>query len=107
MLKCLDRTGHRLICLYGEGWRPFTINFTAWIRRNKRIINAALKEFARSGYEKASTNEIVQEAGIAKGSLFNYFNNKKELYFFILEYVAKVIERIYAEVDWEEADFFA
>lgn len=75
--------------------------------KQERIINAALKEFARNGYDKASTNEIVKEAEIAKGSLFSYFNNKKELYLFILDYVAKVIEQIYAEVDWQEADFFA
>ncbi len=75
--------------------------------KQERIINAAFKEFARNGYEKASTNEIVKEAEISKGSLFNYFKSKKELYLFLLEYVAKVIEQIYDEVDWHEADFFA
>jgi len=75
--------------------------------KQERIINAALKEFAGNGYNKASTNEIVKEAEISKGSLFSYFNNKKELYLFMLDYVAKVIEQIYAEVDWNEADFFA
>lgn len=74
--------------------------------KQERIINAALKEFARSGYEKASTNEIVREADISKGSLFHYFNNKKELYLFLLDYVAKVIEKIYSEVDWDERDLF-
>jgi len=75
--------------------------------KQERIINAALKEFASNGYGKASTNEIIKEAGISKGSLFNYFNNKKELYLFLLDYVAKVIEKIYAEVNWNEPDFFA
>ena len=74
--------------------------------KQERIINAALKEFARNGYARASTNEIIKQAGISKGSLFNYFNNKKELYLFLLDYVAKVIEQIYAEVDWNEPDFF-
>lgn len=74
--------------------------------KQERIINAALKEFARNGYEKASTNEIVEEAGISKGSLFNYFNSKKELYMFLLDYVAEMIEKIYAQVDWNETDFF-
>jgi TetR/AcrR family transcriptional regulator len=74
--------------------------------KQERIINAALKEFARSGYEKASTNEIVREADISKGSLFHYFNNKKELYLFLLDYVATVIDMIYEEVDWDETDLF-
>ncbi|MDW7677927.1 MAG: TetR/AcrR family transcriptional regulator, partial [Bacillota bacterium] len=74
--------------------------------KQERIINAALKEFARSGYEKASTNEIVREADISKGSLFHYFNSKKELYLFLLDYAATVIEKIYEEVDWNETDLF-
>ena len=36
-------------------------------------------EFAQSGFEKASTNEIVKRSNISKGSLFNYFNSKKDL----------------------------
>jgi TetR/AcrR family transcriptional regulator len=75
--------------------------------KQERIINAALKEFAGNGYNKASTNEIVKEAEISKGSLFSYFNNKKELYLFLLDYVTRVIEQIYNEVDWQERDFFA
>ena len=75
-------------------------------KKQERIINAALKEFAKNGYHKASTNEIVKEAEISKGSLFNYFNNKKDLFLFLLDHVAKVIEQIYSEVDWNEPDFF-
>lgn len=74
--------------------------------KKERIINAALKEFAQNGYEKASTNEIIKEAEIAKGSLFNYFNSKKELYLFLLDYVTKIIEEIYSKVDWNETDLF-
>lgn len=74
--------------------------------KRERIINAALKEFARNGFEKASTNEIIKEADISKGSLFNYFNSKKELYLFIFDYVIEVINKIYEEVDWCETDIF-
>ncbi|WP_434509960.1 TetR/AcrR family transcriptional regulator [Desulfitobacterium sp. AusDCA] len=74
--------------------------------KRERIINAALKEFTRSGYERASTNEIIKEANIAKGSLFSYFNNKKELYLFLLDYLLEIIDKIYAEVDWNETDLF-
>ncbi|MDO0822718.1 TetR/AcrR family transcriptional regulator [Desulfosporosinus nitroreducens] len=74
--------------------------------KRERIINAALKEFVRNGFEKASTNEIIKEAEISKGSLFNYFNSKKELYLFLLDYVVEVIDKIYAEVDWNETELF-
>lgn len=75
-------------------------------QKQERIINAALKEFAQNGYEKASTNEIIKEAEISKGSLFNYFNNKKGLYIFLLDYVVEVIDKIYDEVDWNKRDLF-
>jgi len=74
--------------------------------KQKRIINAAIKEFVENGYEKASTNEIIKEAGISKGSLFNYFNSKKELYLFLFEYVGKIVDKIYDEIDLNETDFF-
>ena len=75
-------------------------------KKQERIINAALKEFVRNGYEKASTNEIIKEAEISKGSLFSYFNSKKELYLFLFEYVVEIIDKIYDEVDWNETDLF-
>jgi AcrR family transcriptional regulator len=70
--------------------------------KRERIINAALKEFALNGYERASTNEIIKEAEISKGSLFNYFNSKKELYLFLLDYVVEIIDEIYEEIDLNE-----
>lgn len=56
------------------------------MEKQARIINAAMKEFVKSGYDKASTNKIVKEANISKGSLFNYFHSKKELYLYLIEY---------------------
>lgn len=74
--------------------------------KKERIMNAAMREFARSGYERASTNEIIKEAGIAKGSLFVYFKNKKELYLFLCDYMTEIINKIYDEIDLNETDIF-
>jgi AcrR family transcriptional regulator len=72
-----------------------------------RIINAASKEFAQKGYDNASTNEIVKEAGISKGLLFHYFNNKKGLYLFIFDYLQEMFrEKIYENINWNEKDLF-
>lgn len=57
------------------------------IDKRNRIINAGLSEFAQYSYNEASTNRIVKKAYISKGSLFKYFINKKDLYFYILDYV--------------------
>ena len=55
--------------------------------KRNRIINAGLSEFAQHSYNEASTNSIVKKASIGKGSLFKYFINKEDLYFYILDYV--------------------
>ncbi|MEH7272027.1 TetR/AcrR family transcriptional regulator [Neobacillus vireti] len=75
--------------------------------KQDRIINAAIKEFAQKGYDNASTNEIVKEAGISKGLLFHYFKNKKQLFFFLFDYCYNVVaDEFYQKVDLTERDFF-
>jgi len=54
--------------------------------KKTRIINAAMEEFAEKGFKRASTNAIVERAGIGKGMLFYYFGSKDELFDFLVEY---------------------
>ena len=74
--------------------------------KQKQIINAAIKEFVRNGFEKVSTNEIVKRANISKGSLFNYFNSKKDLYLYLIGYSSKAIVNLNEEIDLSETDLF-
>jgi TetR/AcrR family fatty acid metabolism transcriptional regulator len=51
-------------------------------RRNmkrKRIMQAALRIFSQKGYSPTALDEIAQEAGIAKGTLYLYFKDKEDL----------------------------
>ncbi|WP_246289268.1 TetR/AcrR family transcriptional regulator, partial [Bacillus haikouensis] len=80
--------------------------FNLNIDKQERIINAAMQEFVKAGFEKASTNEIVKEAQISKGSLFNYFRNKKDLYIFLIENAVNILEQIYDQIDLNERDLF-
>ncbi|SDR01646.1 TetR/AcrR family transcriptional regulator [Virgibacillus salinus] len=74
--------------------------------KQQRIINAALKEFAENGYEKASTNRIVKSAGIGKGMLFYYFKNKKALYHYLTDYTLDIVKNEYLTlIDTTEPDF--
>jgi TetR/AcrR family transcriptional regulator len=76
--------------------------------KKDRIINAAIKEFALKGYDRASTNEIVKDAGISKGLLFHYFKNKKQLYLFLFDYCYEIItDEFYEKINFTETDFFA
>ena len=48
---------------------------------NKRelLLNAALKLFVDNGFHGTATSKIAQEAGVANGTLFQYFKTKDEL----------------------------
>lgn len=75
--------------------------------KQDRMINAALKVFALKGYEHASTDDIVREAGISKGLLFHYFISKLGLYTFIYDYsVRYLMLELSTGVTKEEADYF-
>ena len=53
-------------------------------RTKERILEAALQLFREKGIEGTTTKEISKKAGIAEGTLFNYFKTKEDLalYFF-------------------------
>ncbi|MDO4293942.1 MAG: TetR/AcrR family transcriptional regulator [Eubacteriales bacterium] len=75
--------------------------------KQDRMINAALKVFAGSGYKHASTDDIVKEAGISKGLLFHYFGSKIGLYGFLFDYSARfMLLELSREVSRSELDYF-
>lgn len=47
--------------------------------KQNKILNAAKKEFERVSLEQASIKNIVEEAGIARGSFYQYFESKEDL----------------------------
>ncbi|MFW5788083.1 MAG: TetR/AcrR family transcriptional regulator, partial [Halanaerobiales bacterium] len=71
-------------------------------------MDAALDEFADHSYYKANISRIVKKADIAKGSFYQYFTDKKDLFIYIIEimgekklkYLKKIITRK------EEMNFF-
>lgn len=74
--------------------------------KQQQIIRAALKEFANQGYDRASTNQIVKEAGIGKGMLFYYFKSKWDLYIYLFDYSLDVIrEEFLNKIDRNIDDF--
>ncbi|MBT8406694.1 MAG: TetR/AcrR family transcriptional regulator [Deltaproteobacteria bacterium] len=76
--------------------------------KKERILDAAIDEFSRCGYEKASINRMVGRLGIAKGSIFQYFGSKKNLYFHIFEHAVALVKRSLKGVKagTEGEDFF-
>ena len=48
--------------------------------KQEAILRAAIREFAKNGFARAKTSDIAHNAGISKGSVFQYFENKEELF---------------------------
>ena len=73
--------------------------------KRQNILRAALNIFAVKGYKDASTNKIVKEAGISKGTLFYYFKNKEGLYHYLIDYSLEVIKKEYIHhIDYTTLD---
>ncbi|MFO8009983.1 MAG: TetR/AcrR family transcriptional regulator [Dehalococcoidia bacterium] len=47
--------------------------------RKEQILNAALNVFTRKGYGEARVPDIAKEAGVAVGTIYNYFESKREI----------------------------
>src|SRR3954452_19965820 len=61
--------------------------------RRQQILDAATKVFAAKGFHRTTIREIAQEAGIADGTIYNYFANKDALLLGILDRLNETGER--------------
>ncbi len=70
-----------------------------------RIINCAFAEFSKHGYDRASTNRIVKEAGVSRGLLYHHFKDKEDLYDFLIDFSYDVsAKQIDDQLDMTERD---
>jgi TetR/AcrR family transcriptional regulator, fatty acid metabolism regulator protein len=95
--------------------------------RRTQILDAATRVFARKGFNCATIRDVSQDAGIADGTIYNYFANKTDLLFGLLDRLndtehrpqslAPVVEASFAgyfraylrervEVLWSNAELF-
>lgn len=57
--------------------------------RRAAILAAAAEEFGRAGLEGASYNRIIARAGVSKGAMYYYFDNKEDLFLTVLADLAE------------------
>jgi AcrR family transcriptional regulator len=75
--------------------------------KRDRITHAAMVEFGNRGFSAGSLNVIAREAGIAKGSLFQYFDDKLDMFASICDATSAVIrESTLDGVDPDNDPFF-
>ena len=63
--------------------------------KRNHIIDIAVDEFVEHGLENASTNRIVSKSGISKGSFYQYFEDKQDVFM----HLVSILER-------EKMDYF-
>lgn len=75
--------------------------------KQRQMLDAGFKVFAKNPYKKANTSEIAVAASISKGLLFHYFENKKGLYEYLFYYgTGLMTEHISEILPKDETDLF-
>ncbi|GAC1435842.1 MAG: TetR/AcrR family transcriptional regulator [Ktedonobacteraceae bacterium] len=54
-----------------------------------RILREAASEFARLGFDQANINTIAEQAGMGKGTIYLYFENKREVFLAMLRHISQ------------------
>ena len=66
--------------------------------KRNRILNAAWDEFTTVPFAGASINQIIRRAGIPRGSFYQYFADKSDLFSCLMDDVREQIARIFRDI---------
>ncbi len=74
--------------------------------KRSKLIDVAIREFAYKGYDNANINTIASIAGISVGSVYKYFNTKKDLFLTCVHFGVETLEDVLNDVLISQDDFF-
>ena len=66
--------------------------------KQRRLMEAAWEEFVRTSYTEVSINKIIQIAGIPRGSFYQYFEGKEDLFFYLLDDVHRHFIQVFCNL---------
>jgi len=71
------------------------------LKRNRReeILKAAITLFSLKGYHDTSISDIIEKAGIARGTFYLYFENKRQIFDSILDNLLLEIDRCIKKIE--------
>lgn len=76
--------------------------------KRQRLIDAAWQEFTTVSYMDASINQIIQSAGISRGSFYQYFSGKQDLFAYLLQTILQSAKTMFlAQLTVHGNDLFA
>ena len=75
--------------------------------KQNKILDVSKKEFSKYGFYEASINRIIKEAGISRGSFYQYFESKEDLFLYIIDNFKSVITKLISEkLNDKKSDIF-
>lgn len=75
--------------------------------KQERILTVLKDEIARSSYEDFSIGNVLRESGISRGSFYQYFHNKEEIFlYFLAEYQRAILSHATESLAQNSGDFF-
>ena len=63
-------------------------------KRRQQIIETAKNMFITKGFQSTHIGQVCDELDIARGTVYQYFNNKKEILYSILDNVVESVEEV-------------
>ncbi|MHC1684473.1 MAG: TetR/AcrR family transcriptional regulator [Clostridiaceae bacterium] len=63
--------------------------------KQENVMRAAINEFLKHGFEKGNIGDIAKKAGVAKGSMYQYFENKRELFLYSVKWALDTVMKKY------------
>ena len=72
--------------------------------KRRRILAAAIGEFANKGFDNANINVIASKAGVSVGSLYKYFNTKQDLFLTAVHHGISILEETLGPLSQADMD---
>ena len=66
--------------------------------KRTRFLNAAWEEFSHTSFADVSINQIVRQAGIPRGSFYQYFVDKRDLFSYLIEIIHSRFLQVYVQL---------
>ncbi|MDY0303850.1 MAG: TetR/AcrR family transcriptional regulator [Sphaerochaeta sp.] len=72
--------------------------------RKEKILHTALRVFGREGYRDSNLSLIASECGISRPTIYQYFRDKEEIYYYAVKLVTGRMFNKYAEYAWSSEE---
>ena len=74
--------------------------------KKSEILDAAIHIFAKKGFKATTLDEIAEKSEFGKGTIYNYFSNKEELYKEIIIYISALHKKNMMEIENKTETFY-